>query len=61
MSRIMRKLAFCVCESKDPDQLLKFQASYHLLWLVVQLDLCLTWSETPKTGFAATRLKFIEN
>ena len=33
----------------------KFQASGHLLWLYSQV--CVTWLETPKTGFLATRLK----
>ena len=35
-----------------------FQASRHLL-SVVQPGLCRTWSETPKTGFLTTRLKYI--
>ena len=34
----------------------KFQASIHLLWLIMQPDLCRTWSYTPKTGFLTMRL-----
>ena len=35
----------------------KFKASVHLLCVAVQPGLCLTWSETPKTGFLETQLK----
>ena len=35
----------------------KFQTSSHLS-VAVQPGLCETWSETPKTGFLRTRLKF---
>ena len=79
MSLVMRKPAFCICESKDADQLRgnreadqrlcfrytdstipllpKSEISSLLAFSVtVQLGLCRTWSETPKTGFLRTRL-----
>ena len=75
----MRKLAFCICENKDADQLsgnrkadqcLCFRYKESTIPLLpkseilslypssvaVQQGLCLTWSETPKTGFLTMRL-----
>ena len=75
----MRKLAFCICENKDADQLrsncaadqrLCFRFSDSTIPLLlkseisslkpsseaVQPGLCVTWSETLKTGFLRTRL-----
>ena len=80
MSRVMRKLAFCICENKDADQLWGNRTSDQRLCfrntdstipllpkseisslqpssVVVQPGLCRTWSETPKAGFLASRLK----
>ena len=82
MSRVVRKLAFCICENKDADQLRgNREADQRLCFryidsiipllpkseisslqpssMVVQPGLCRTWSETPKTGFLTTRLKYI--
>ena len=44
----MRKPTFSIKEKKGVDQMPCF--------VVVQADLCQTWSETPKTGFLATQL-----
>ena len=75
----MRKLAFCIWENKDADQLRgNRKADQHLCFrytdstiplltkseisslfpcsVTVQPGLCLTSSETPKTGFLTTRL-----
>ena len=80
MSRVLRKLAFCIGENRDTDQLrsnreadqrLCFHytdskipllpryetASVQPSSVAAQPGLCLTWSETPKTGFLTTRLK----
>ena len=72
LSRIMRKPAFCICENKDADQLRgKLEADQRLCFRYIeslyflnlkpssvasQPGLCLTWSETPKTGFLTSRL-----
>ena len=45
-------LCFCCIDSAIP-LLLKFYLSSHIV--AVQPGLCLTWSETPKTGFLATQ------
>ena len=81
MSRVVRKLAFCICENKDADQLRRNrEADQRLCFrymdstipllseseitslcassVAVQPGLCQTWSETPKTGFLRTRLKY---
>ena len=80
----MRKPAFCICITKDADQLrgnreadqrLCFRYTdstipllpiYEIssLWpsfVVAQPSLCRTRSETPKTGFLTTRLKYSNN
>ena len=80
MSRIVRKLDFCLGENKGADQLrgnreadqrLCFRysdstipllleseiSSFQLFSELVQAGLCRTWSETPKTGFLASRLR----
>ena len=68
MSRIVRKLAFCLCENKEADHLrgnreadqrLCFRytdSKILLLPVTVQPGLCGTWSETRKTGFLRMRL-----
>ena len=75
----MRKLAFCLCENKDADQLNR-EADQHLCFrytdstipllpkseisslqpssVVLQAGLCRAWSETPKTTYLTTRLKW---
>ena len=40
---------------------LKFQASILFFFETVQVGLCQTWSETPKTGFLASQLRFPYN
>ena len=69
----MRKPAFCICENKAADQLrvdtstlvfatkIKQMISFLSLYpssVDVKPGLCRTWSETPTTGFPATRLIF---
>ena len=77
----MKKMAFCICENKDADQLrgdreadqrLCFRYTDYTIPLLpiseisslysssvaVQPGLCRTWSETPKTGFLTTRLRY---
>ena len=72
MSRVVRKQFFCICENKDTDQPLCFPyidssipllskyeiSSLYTSCVVVEPELCGTWSETPKTGFLTTRLKY---
>ena len=68
----MRKPGFCICERKGADQpygnraadqglyfhyiysTILLKISNHLLW--PHSLVCLTWSETPKTGFLMTWL-----
>ena len=64
----MRKPAFCICESKDADQLRYTDCTIPLLpkseissfsepvSVAAQPGLFWSWSETPKTGFLTTRL-----
>ena len=53
-------LCFCYTDSTIP-LLPQSEISSILTYSVaVQPGLCQTWSETPKTGFLATRLKFDE-
>ena len=82
MSRVRRKLDFCLCENKGADQLcsnctadqrlcfrysdstipLLLIAKISSIWpasVTVQAGLCRTWSEIPKTGFLASRLKYV--
>ena len=68
----MRKSAFRIYGNRAADQRLCFRyidstipllPIYEIscLWplcVVVQPGLCRTWSETPKTGFLTTRLKY---
>ena len=72
----MRKPDYCIYENKDAEPrsapLFRFIDSTILLLpkyeisilyqssVAVQPGLCRTWSETPKTGFLATRLEFIQ-
>ena len=42
----MRKPAFCICKNKGEEQL-----HGHCAAVAVQLILCWTWSETPRTRF----------
>ena len=72
----MRKPDFCLCENKGEDDqrlcfrytdstispLLKDKISrFWLSSVIVQAGLCQTWSETPKTGFLASRLSTVNN
>ena len=70
LTAFKRKPAFCICKNKDADQLISafvFATYIDVLpkseissirpsSVVVQSDLCRTWSETAKTGFLTTRL-----
>ena len=71
MSCVMTKHDFCICEHKDAAEqglcfpylnstiplLPKSEISSLLPFsLAVQLGLCQSWSEIPKTGFLATQL-----
>ena len=53
-----QRLCFLYTDSTIPilpkSEISSLQASS----VVVQPSLCWTWSETPKTGFLATRLKY---
>ena len=52
--------AFVVCclDSIIPLLSISEISSLYLASLETQAGLCLTWSQTPKTGFLATRLNF---
>ena len=68
MSPVMRKPASCICENKGADHRLSFRyidstlpllpnsemSSFLPSSVAVHASLCLTWSETPKTGFLTT-------
>ena len=68
MRRVVRKPAFCICENKDADQLRGYREAdqrlcFHYILpnlgpsaVTVQPGLCVTCSETPKTGTVLTRL-----
>ena len=72
MSHVTRKPDFCLCENKGTDQLrsncafvlalsLLFKSkisSFYAASGTVHVGLCQTWSETPKTGFLASWLKY---
>ena len=67
-----KKADFCLCENKGADQRLCFRhtdstpsllikseiSSFYAASGTVHVSLCQTWSETPKTGFLASRLKY---
>ena len=69
----MRKPDFYICENKEADQLRSFRhidstmpllpkseiSSLEPSSVAVQPCVCRTWSETPKTGFLMTQLKYI--
>ena len=69
----MRKPTFCICENKEADQRLSFGysdstipllskfkiSSLQPLSLLVQLGLCLTYSENSVVGFLMMRLTYI--
>ena len=53
-----QRLCFRYSDSTIP-LLLKFEiSSFYLFSVLVQVGLCRTWSETPKTGFLASRLNY---
>ena len=49
-------LCFRYSDSTIPPLLNSKISSFKLLSVTVQVGLCRTWSETPKTGFPASRL-----
>ena len=56
-----QRLCFRYSDSTIP-LLSKYEIScFYLSSVTVQLDLCRTWSETPKTGFLASRLILFPN
>ena len=52
-----QRLCFCYTNSTIP--LLKSEISSFYPSVAAQAGLCRTWSETPKTGFLASRLMFL--
>ena len=70
LSHVMRKPVYAICHSKQSDQrlycsLLRWYntssskseiSNFYLASVAAQAGLCLTWSQTPKTGFLVTRL-----
>ena len=56
----MRKPAFCLCAITKRICFRKIESTLHLLSTseISSLKLCLTWSETPKTGFPIKRLNY---
>ena len=56
-----KKADFCLCENKDSTLSLLIKSeisSFYAASGTVHVGLCQTWSETPKTGFLASRLKY---
>ena len=53
-----QRICFRCTASTIPLVKSKFQR-HSLFSETVQVDLCQTWSETPKTGFHASRLKYV--
>ena len=53
-----QRLCFRYSDSTIPLLLIFEISSFLLFSVAVQAGLCRTWSETPKTGFLASRLKF---
>ena len=51
-----QRLCFRYSDSTIPPLLNSKISSFKLLSVTVQVGLCQTWSETPKTGFLASRL-----
>ena len=48
----MGKPDICQCENKDADQL----QDSSFFSVTIQAGLCLSWSDTPKTGFIMSGL-----
>ena len=53
-----QRLCFRYSDSTIPLLLKSEISSFWLFSELVQVGLCRTWSETPKTGFLASRLKY---
>ena len=53
-----QRLCFRYSDSTIPLLLKSEISSFYLFSVLVQVGLCRTWSETPKTGFLASRPKF---
>ena len=64
MSHAMRKPVYAICEQQrrclDSISLVSISeiSRLYLASVAAQKGLCLTWSQTPKTGFLVTRLKY---
>ena len=54
-----QRLCFRYSDSTIPLLLKSEISSFQLFCVLVQVGLCQTWSETPKTGFLTSRLIYV--
>ena len=54
-----QRLCFRYTDSIFPLLLISEISSFYSASVTVQVSLCQTWAETPKTGFLASRLKIL--